>query len=87
MKNYKVRVADDKVEFFKELLDNLGLSAVELSNSKTEQDVSKQPESKTQREEPPPAYKVDDDSRKKAARVREESLIDVIKKIEKMRGR
>ncbi|MCG8582426.1 MAG: hypothetical protein MI866_21050 [Bacteroidales bacterium] len=77
MKMFSVSVPDEKIKFIGELLDNLGISWKMEAGQ----------EGKTILTEAPKTYEVDEESRKKAAKVREESLKDVISKIEAMRKR
>ncbi|MCU4157670.1 hypothetical protein J1N10_16965 [Carboxylicivirga sp. A043] len=75
MKMFTVSVPEDKVKFMAELLDNLCLSWSMSPGHGEEPSLT----------EPPKTYEVDEESRKKAAKVREESLKDVISKIEALR--
>ncbi|WP_430815872.1 hypothetical protein [Carboxylicivirga sp. RSCT41] len=75
MKMFSVSVPDDKMKFMAELLDNLGIKWQMESGH----------EGKAILTEAPKTYEVDEESRKKAAKIREESLKDVISKIEAMR--
>jgi len=81
MKTYKVTVSDDKDKFFVELIDNLGFKFVELSSSEGKPNVKP---TKSQVNVPHP-YELDEVARKKAAQVREDSLKDVISRIEQLR--
>ncbi|WP_430812201.1 MULTISPECIES: hypothetical protein [unclassified Carboxylicivirga] len=79
MKTFNVFVPDDKMHFFGELLDGLNIKweakAMESRKIKS-----------TELPEPPPkAYEVNEEVRKKAAKVREDSLKDVISRLDKMR--
>ena len=81
MSTYKVTVSEDKEKFFIELMNNLGLRIVNLSSTEGKSSL-KQKEIPT----PPPAsYELDEEARKKAAKVREDSLKDVISRIEQLR--
>lgn len=75
MKMFSVSVPDDKEKFMKELFDNLGVTWT----------VTKGKGGETVPIETPKTYELDEEARKKAAKVREESLKDVISKIESMR--
>ncbi len=79
MKVFKVTVPDEKRKFFTDLMNNLNFEWKKINQPEQE----KQPEKVVQ----PPAYELDEDARKKAAQLREESLKDVITKIEEMRHR
>ncbi|WP_439185331.1 hypothetical protein [Carboxylicivirga taeanensis] len=78
MKTLNVHVPDDKLKFVRELLNNLGF---EWSLRSTGHD--KVTEAAT--DDSNKAYELDEDARKKAAKMREESLKDVISKIEELR--
>lgn len=75
MKTFKVQVPKDKVKFVQELFDNLSIEWVLDSGEGIKEEAP----------ELPKVYEVDEDARKKAAKVREESLKDVISRIEAMR--
>jgi hypothetical protein len=75
MKMFSISVPEDKVKFMSELFDNLGLTWKMESGRAGDMILT----------ETPKTYEVDEESRKKAAKVREESLKDVISKIEAMR--
>ena len=79
MKTINVQVPDDKAKFVKELLDNLGIEWKVLRVP------ADKPEAKREDRPAPPAYGLDEEARKNAAKVREESLKDVISRIEEMR--
>ncbi len=77
MKTFNVYVPDEQERFVRELLNNLGIKwNLAIGSEK----VNKEP-----KKEEPKNYKVDSESRKKAAKVREDSLKDVIHRIEEMR--
>lgn len=91
MKNYKVKVDDEKVEFFKELLNSLDFATFEEIEEKTEPRVypaasfeirsgSKVPHSASQGK-----AGATNEERKKSAQSREDSLKDVLNKIEQLR--
>ena len=92
MKNYKVKVEDEKVKFFKELLSNLDFATFEELDETVEPRVypaasfeirSGKGESKP----PHPDQAANQaDERKKSAQSREDSLKDVLNKIEQMRN-
>ncbi|MBR8537589.1 hypothetical protein KDU71_18615 [Carboxylicivirga sediminis] len=76
MKTLNVYVPDEKIKFMRELFDNLGL---DWSFGRTiDAEINDLPER-------PSPYELDEEARKKAAKVREESLKDVISRIEEMR--
>ncbi|WP_289054775.1 hypothetical protein [Carboxylicivirga marina] len=76
MKKFNVKVPEEKIGFVSELLDSLGFEwGLEGHVDASEQVIV----------EPPKTYEVDEEARKKAAKVREESLKDVINRIEAMR--
>jgi intein-encoded DNA endonuclease-like protein len=77
MKTYNVYVPDDQERFIRELLNKLGFKwSLSLSDDKASKNSAKE-ESRN--------YELDEEARKKAAKVREESLKDVINRIEEMR--
>ncbi len=76
MKILNVYVPEDKIKFVRELLDGLGLEWDFGKNIGADSEV---------KEEPPLPYELDEEARMKAAKVREESLKDVISRIEQMR--
>jgi len=81
MKTFKVTVSEDKEKFFLDLMDNLELKVLNHSS----QDVQASSKQKDLPSTPPPSYELDEESRKKAAKVREDSLKDVISRIEQLR--
>ncbi len=76
MKILNVYVPEDKIKFVRELLDGLGLEWDFGKNMGADSEV---------KEEQPLPYELDEEARMKAAKVREESLKDVISRIEQMR--
>ncbi len=83
MKTFKVTVIEEKEKFFLELMKNLGLAVVSFSS----QDENANFMHKNKPVTPPPSYELDEEARKKAAKVREDSLKDVIGRIEQLRKR
>jgi len=92
MKNYKVKVEDEKVKFFKELLSNLDFATFEELEETVEPRVypaasfeirSSKGESKSTH---PDQTAAQAEERKKSAQSREDSLKDVLNKIEQMRN-
>jgi len=81
MKTYKVTISEDKERFFMELMENLGLKIVNLSSGEVKENIKRQDAPSN----PPPSYALDEELRKKAAKVREDSLKDVISRIEQLR--
>ena len=77
MKTFNVHVPDDQERFMRELLNNLGL--------KWSLAVGEERTAKTAAKDEHKNYEVDEEARTKAAKVREESLKDVIHRIEEMR--
>ena len=92
MKNYKVKVEDEKVKFFKELLSNLDFATFEELEETVEPRVypgasfeirSRKGDSRSTVPEQTAAQA---EERKRSAQSREDSLKDVLNKIEKMRN-
>lgn len=79
MKVYRVKVSNDKDHFFKELMQNLGIELEEFTAASYARI--------TESREVSSSNKMNEEERKKAAKVREESLKDVISKIEQMRNK
>jgi len=92
MKNYKVKVEDEKVKFFKELLSNLDFATFEELEETVEPRVypaanfeirSSKGESKSTH---PEQIAAQAEERKKSTQSREDSLKDVLNKIEQLRN-
>jgi hypothetical protein len=80
MKIFTLQVPDDKVKFVKELMNNLNIKW-NIAKGGVDKSLLDPVEDKPS----PKTYLIDEEARKNAAKLREESLKDVITRIETMR--